>query len=136
MSTNSQEGILKLADFGISKILSDEMLTTNCGTPIYMAPEIWSGKAYDSKVDIWSMGVVMYYLLSGCHPFEGDLDVIGDHIIQEELNFDHVCWNLISSKGNQTFYTSNRHNPKNARKGSKQPSLSNITNKTHLVQPD
>ena len=73
MSSNTPEGILKLADFGISKIISDEMLTTHCGTPIYMAPEIFAGSDYDNKVDIWSIGVVMYYLLSGVHPFNGDL---------------------------------------------------------------
>ena len=73
MSSNTPEGILKLADFGISKIISDEMLTTHCGTPIYMAPEIFAGSDYDTKVDIWSIGVVMYYLLSGVHPFNGDL---------------------------------------------------------------
>lgn len=48
------------------------MLNTNCGTPIYMAPEIWESKLYNEKVDIWSIGVVMYYLLTGAHPFEGD----------------------------------------------------------------
>ena len=68
---------MKLADFGISKILSDEMLTTNCGTPIYMAPEIWRGESYSEKVDIWSIGIVMYYLLSGEHPFNGDDETIG-----------------------------------------------------------
>jgi len=73
MSSNTPEGILKLADFGISKIISDEMLTTHCGTPIYMGPEIFAGRDYDSKVDIWSIGVVMYFLLSGVHPFNGDL---------------------------------------------------------------
>lgn len=83
LSTNSHEGILKIADFGISKILSGEMLTTNCGTPVYMAPEIWKMLEYDAKVDVWSMGVVMYYLLSGTHPFDGDLDTIGDHIVED-----------------------------------------------------
>lgn len=63
------------------------MLTTNCGTPIYMAPEIWEGNAYNEKVDIWSMGVVMYFLLSGKHPFDGDLDVIGDLVTQGDLSF-------------------------------------------------
>lgn len=72
LSANTPVGLLKLADFGISKIMSDEMLTTNCGTPVYMAPEIWAGSAYDNKVDVWSVGVVMYYLLSGTHPFLGD----------------------------------------------------------------
>lgn len=60
--------------------MSDEMLTTNCGTPVYMAPEIWAGCAYDNKVDVWSVGVVMYYLLSGTHPFLGDNEQIGEKI--------------------------------------------------------
>ena len=62
LTTNGPDAILKLADFGISKIMSEETLTTNCGTPCYMAPEIWEGKEYTEKVDVWSMGVVMYYL--------------------------------------------------------------------------
>ena len=79
--------------------MSDEMLTTNCGTPAYMAPEILRGEAYNNKVDIWSLGVVMYYLLSGVHPFNGDLEDIGDIIIKEEVSFDSPIWNLVSCKG-------------------------------------
>ena len=63
------------------------MLTTHCGTPIYMAPQIFAGSDYDSKVDIWSIGVVMYYLLSGTHPFNGDLDDIANKIMNQELKF-------------------------------------------------
>mgnify|MGYP002361666226 FL=1 len=46
-----------------------------------MAPEIWAGASYDSKVDIWSLGVVMYYLLSGSHPFTGDEDTLGHRLL-------------------------------------------------------
>jgi serine/threonine protein kinase len=99
LTSNNPEGLLKLADFGISKIMSDEMLTTNCGTPVYMAPEIWAGQAYDNKVDVWSVGVVMYYLLSGEHPFMGDSDTIAERIMMNELSFQNKIWNQISSKG-------------------------------------
>ncbi len=78
---------MKLADFGISKIMADDVLTTNCGTPVYMAPEIWAGENYNSKVDVWSLGVVMYYLLSGSHPFAGDIESIGDKIQFGVLSF-------------------------------------------------
>lgn len=77
-----------MADFGISKIMSDEMLTTNCGTPVYMAPEIWAGSSYDNKVDVWSLGVVMYYLLSGTHPFLGDVESVGEKIQFSALSFE------------------------------------------------
>ena len=100
LTSNTPEGLLKLADFGISKIISDEMLTTNCGTPIYMAPEIWSGKAYDNKVDVWSLGVIMYYMLSGTHPFMGDTESIGERIQFDELSFNEGVWTKISCKGN------------------------------------
>jgi serine/threonine protein kinase len=100
LTSNTPEGLLKLADFGISKIISDEMLTTNCGTPIYMAPEIWSGKSYDSKVDVWSLGVIMYYMLSGTHPFMGDTESIGERIQFDELSFNEGVWTKISCKGN------------------------------------
>ena len=74
------------------------MLSTNCGTPIYMAPEIWAGETYSEKVDIWSIGVVMYYLLSGVHPFTGDSETLGETIMHNELSFNSEIWNLVSSK--------------------------------------
>lgn len=88
-----------MADFGISKIMSDDVLTTNCGTPVYMAPEIWAGRSYDNKVDVWSLGVVMYYLLSGTHPFLGDTESIGEKIQFDVLSFEGPIWSKISSKG-------------------------------------
>lgn len=66
LSTNQPDALLKLSDFGISKILAEGELCTTCGTPIYMAPEIWRMEPYNSKVDIWSIGVVTYYLYCKC----------------------------------------------------------------------
>lgn len=63
---------VKLADFGFSTILADEqMVKTQCGTPLNMAPEILNGKLYNYKVDIWSMGVSMFEALLGTPPFFG-----------------------------------------------------------------
>jgi serine/threonine protein kinase len=69
--------LLKILDFGISKAtLALEELTatqTVIGTPSYMAPEqMKSGRAADSRSDIWSIGVVMYQLLTGRTPFMGE----------------------------------------------------------------
>lgn len=55
---------LKLADFGYGKITSDSMLKTVCGTKPYMAPEVWDEK-YDSRADVWSMGLVLYECFFG-----------------------------------------------------------------------
>lgn len=49
---------IKLANFGLSRAQAD--LATMCGTPIYLAPEVWRGRKYTSVVDIWSLGVVAF----------------------------------------------------------------------------
>ncbi|KXS18906.1 Pkinase-domain-containing protein [Gonapodya prolifera JEL478] len=70
MSTADSEAIVKVADFGLSNMIQQEdLLSTWCGSPAYMAPELVKSQKYDEKVDMWSMGVVLYVLLSGCYPF-------------------------------------------------------------------
>jgi serine/threonine-protein kinase ULK/ATG1 len=66
-------GIYKLADFGFCKPMEDTMgdvTATMLGSPIYMAPEVLRGFAYDNKADVWSLGAVLYELLIGRCPFE------------------------------------------------------------------
>lgn len=64
--------ILKLADFGFAKELKDisEMSQTLCGTPLYMAPEIFRGNPYSSKADLWSLGVIIFEMVTGSYPFQ------------------------------------------------------------------
>ncbi|KAF1385203.1 hypothetical protein PFLUV_G00105290 [Perca fluviatilis] len=59
----SLDAPLKIADFGLSKIIDDQVtMKTVCGTPGYCAPEILRGNAYGPEVDMWSVGVILYIL--------------------------------------------------------------------------
>lgn len=60
----------KIADFGFAKLLEEHMMTaTICGSPIYMAPEIYKFRSYNYKADLWSVGVVAYQCALGKVPF-------------------------------------------------------------------
>jgi len=66
----SKNGNIKIADFGFVKDYTENsMFDTLCGSPIYMAPEILQHKKYDAKVDLWSIGVILYEMLSAEPPF-------------------------------------------------------------------
>ncbi len=69
------DGIPKLADFGVARLNEGTRMTrsgTQVGTPYYMAPEAWEGKNLDAQADIWSLGVVLFEMLTGQVPFGGD----------------------------------------------------------------
>uniref|UniRef100_A0A8C1V0H5 Protein kinase C n=1 Tax=Cyprinus carpio TaxID=7962 RepID=A0A8C1V0H5_CYPCA len=67
-------GHIKIADFGMCKenMLGENRATTFCGTPDYIAPEILLGQKYSFSVDWWSFGVLLYEMLIGQSPFQGD----------------------------------------------------------------
>uniref|UniRef100_A0A8B9L501 non-specific serine/threonine protein kinase n=1 Tax=Astyanax mexicanus TaxID=7994 RepID=A0A8B9L501_ASTMX len=65
---------IKLADFGFGNFYkTGEPLSTWCGSPPYAAPEVFEGKEYEGpQLDIWSLGVVLYVLVCGSLPFDGE----------------------------------------------------------------
>lgn len=80
ISGNGINETLKLADFGFSRYFSCEdndhltsqnnfMMTSFCGTPMYMAPELLCDRKYSTKADLWSFGVIMYEMLYGTNPY-------------------------------------------------------------------
>ncbi|KAI3613268.1 calcium calmodulin dependent protein [Moniliophthora roreri] len=73
--TPAEDADIMIADFGLSRIMEEEkfsMLTEICGTPGYMAPEIFKKTGHGKPVDIWAMGVITYFLLAGYTPFDRD----------------------------------------------------------------
>ena len=68
--------IVKLTDYGISKQLSSlSKCFTHVGTLFTMAPEILNGEKYNSKCDIWSLGIIIYQLYFKEYPFKGDNEI-------------------------------------------------------------
>ena len=63
--------LIKIADFGFARIVGSEALAaTMCGSPLYMAPEVLRGDEYNSKADLWSVGIILYEMLCGERPFK------------------------------------------------------------------
>jgi len=97
MSDKTQNSIIKIVDFGLSKVLgifekSDEAY----GTLAYAAPEVIKKTAYNKTVDIWSLGVILYFIMSGYFPFNdknNNLQKIAMDIISGEIKFFGNSWN-------------------------------------------
>ncbi|KAK9818339.1 hypothetical protein WJX72_010890 [[Myrmecia] bisecta] len=72
LSDASAQAVLKIADFGFARNLQPQGLAeTLCGSPLYMAPEILQFHKYDAKADLWSVGTILYELVTGRPPFNG-----------------------------------------------------------------
>ena len=86
---------IHVIDFGFAKQLANEksMFTTMCGSPAYVAPEIILEQPYDERVDIWSLGVIIYAITVGCLPFE---DENMSNLLDKILYEPPVIPNLVS----------------------------------------
>ena len=89
---------VKIADFGFAKrVARPNSLQTRCGSPAYMAPEIANYKAYDERVDNWSLGVIVYTILGGKNPFAQDtIRMTLQQIRQASYQFKSEEWDGIS----------------------------------------
>ena len=84
--------IVKLIDFGLAQYINrGHKMRGKIGTIMYMAPEILKKEPYDEKVDIWSTGIILYNMITGCSPFTaGDADFKIYQILNREINFDLI----------------------------------------------
>lgn len=90
--------IIKITDFGLSRFVAEEsLMVTQVGTPVYSAPEVLfplrAGAGYTSKVDCWSLGCILYVMLSGYLPFD-----LENEPNRREFTFHPEKWDGISTE--------------------------------------
>lgn len=89
--------IVKLADFGLAKLYEENessLISTICGSPMYMAPELIIERKYNSSADLWSYGIIMYQLLFGKHPNDANsLKQLINNLKNKNINF-HLSKNF------------------------------------------
>ena len=95
---------VRIADFGLAHAAepgSADIMSLVCGTPIYVAPEIVTGKRYSNGVDMWSSGVVLFILLAGIVPFDedpGDEQAIYRRIARGSYSLKTAEWQAVSNE--------------------------------------
>ena len=108
------DGRIKLIDFGLAKVSHSKIANyeTLAGTPYFISPEILKG-LYGKECDMWSLGVLLYLLLSGEFPFDGDSrPELFDKIQTTKFNFKNHVWNNISDEAKDLISKLLIKNPK------------------------
>jgi protein kinase X len=82
------DGHVVITDFGFAKVLKDTRTWTLCGTPEYLAPEVIEGKGHNTAVDWWSLGILIFEMISGAPPFSANNTLqIYEKIIENQPKF-------------------------------------------------
>ncbi|KAF7587623.1 hypothetical protein BBP40_006987 [Aspergillus hancockii] len=90
-------GLIKIADFGLSKVIWDSQTMTPCGTVGYTAPEIVKDERYSKSVDMWALGCVLYTLLCGFPPFyDESIQALTEKVARGQYTFLSPWWDDIS----------------------------------------
>lgn len=100
MATKDDDAEIKLIDFGLSKIIGPKERSKDpFGTIPYAAPEIILRKPYSHSVDIWSLGVTAFFLLTGFHPFDShDQQELLKKIVRQEPDYEADEWKTVSKE--------------------------------------
>uniref|UniRef100_A0A3P8U6E7 Calcium/calmodulin-dependent protein kinase IGa n=1 Tax=Amphiprion percula TaxID=161767 RepID=A0A3P8U6E7_AMPPE len=103
---------IMVSDFGLSKTLEHGVMSTACGTPGYVAPEVLAQKPYSKTVDCWSIGVITYILLCGYPPFfEENETRLFSKIMRAEYAFHSPFWDDISESAKDFIRNMMEKNP-------------------------
>ena len=98
LSDTSETPRVKIGDFGLAcRLREDECIKKMAGTIGFMAPEVIKDEPADFKSDVWSLGIILYALISSGVPFCGEnRDKTAENIISQQLTFHREVWQTIS----------------------------------------
>ncbi|TSS48101.1 Calcium/calmodulin-dependent protein kinase type 1G [Bagarius yarrelli] len=103
---------IMISDFGLSKMEDKGIMSTACGTPGYVAPEVLAQKPYSKAVDCWSIGVITYILLCGYPPFYEESETrLFSKIMKAQYEFDSPFWDDISESAKDFIRNMMQKNP-------------------------
>lgn len=92
-------GVVKLADFGLSKMICGVPTMTPCGTMGYAAPELCREQKYTTGVDMWALGCLLYTMIGGFPPFfDEDFQTMARKVLRGEYEFASPDWDPISQE--------------------------------------
>lgn len=101
----AEDGTIKIADWGLSKLYipdgegAVDLMTTMCGTPGYVAPEVLEQKGYGFSCDVWSAGIILYVMLCGFLPFQStDRNRLFKKIKKGEYKMPSPYWDNVSAE--------------------------------------
>lgn len=117
LATADDETLVKVTDFGLSKLINNSTMRTFCGTMMYVAPEILKKNGngeYTPQVDMWSLGVILFCCLGGVTPFHTKSSVpLELQIIKGKFTFPPCFYKTSSDARNMvrlTLYLKNANN--------------------------
>uniref|UniRef100_A0A8C6U7U2 Calcium/calmodulin-dependent protein kinase IGb n=1 Tax=Neogobius melanostomus TaxID=47308 RepID=A0A8C6U7U2_9GOBI len=107
-----EDSKIMISDFGLSKMVDNGIMSTACGTPGYVAPEVLAQKPYSRAVDCWSIGVITYILLCGYPPFYEETESrLFSKIMKAQYEFDSPFWDDISDSAKDFIRNMMQKNP-------------------------
>ncbi|TKS76623.1 Calcium/calmodulin-dependent protein kinase type 1G [Collichthys lucidus] len=110
--SSDENSKVMISDFGLSKMVDNDIMSTACGTPGYVAPEVLAQKPYSKAVDCWSIGVITYILLCGYPPFyEESESRLFSKIMKAQYEFDSPFWDDISDSAKDFIRNMMQKNP-------------------------
>ncbi|KAJ0036342.1 hypothetical protein NQD34_005019 [Periophthalmus magnuspinnatus] len=110
--SQDEDSKIMISDFGLSKMVDNGIMSTACGTPGYVAPEVLAQKPYSKAVDCWSIGVITYILLCGYPPFYEETESrLFSKIMKAQYEFDSPFWDDISESAKDFIRNMMQKNP-------------------------